>query len=52
CARPTALDAVGEGFATHVLRDLTAGAAEAPTDRALAELRDAGVVLSGKPAVG
>ncbi|TXS36093.1 isochorismatase family protein [Streptomyces sp. OR43] len=52
CVRATALDAVREGFATHVLLDLTAGVAEATTDRALAELRDAGVVLSGKPAVG
>ncbi|MFI6859451.1 isochorismatase family protein [Streptomyces sp. NPDC050421] len=52
CVRATALDAVREGFATHVLLDLTAGVAEATTDRALAELRDAGVVLSGKPVVG
>lgn len=51
CVRATALDAVREGFATHVLLDLTAGVAEATTDRALAELRDAGVVLSGKPVV-
>ncbi|MET7645781.1 isochorismatase family protein [Streptomyces sp. NPDC005426] len=51
CVRATALDAVREGFATHVLLDLTAGVAEASTDRALAELRDAGVVLSGKPAL-
>lgn len=52
CVRATALDAVREGFATHVLLDLTAGVAEATTDRALAELRAAGVVLSGKPVVG
>ncbi|MEE4490370.1 isochorismatase family protein [Streptomyces sp. BE230] len=51
CVRATALDAVREGFATHVLLDLTAGVAEATTDRALAELRAAGVVLSGKPVV-
>lgn len=51
CVRATALDAVREGFATHVLLDLTAGVAEATTERALAELRDAGVVLSGKPVV-
>lgn len=51
CVRATALDAVREGFATHVLLDLTAGVAEATTDRALAELRDAGVALSGKPVV-
>lgn len=52
CVRATALDAVREGFSTHVLLDLTAGVAEATTDRALAELRAAGVVLSGKPVVG
>lgn len=51
CVRATALDAVREGFATHVLLDLTAGVAEATTDRALAELREAGVALSGKPVV-
>ncbi|MFG3140590.1 isochorismatase family protein [Streptomyces sp. NPDC048211] len=51
CVRATALDAVREGFTTHVLLDLTAGVAEATTDRALVELRDAGVVLSGKPVV-
>ncbi|WNI24540.1 isochorismatase family protein [Streptomyces sp. ITFR-16] len=51
CVRATALDAVREGFATHVLLDLTAGVAETTTDRALAELRDAGVALSGKPVV-
>ncbi|WP_406096531.1 nicotinamidase [Streptomyces sp. NBC_01013] len=51
CVRATALDAVREGFATHVLLDLTAGVAEATTERALTELRDAGVVLSGKPVV-
>ncbi|MFD0025506.1 isochorismatase family protein [Streptomyces sp. NPDC058382] len=51
CVRATALDAVREGFATHVLLDLTAGVAEATTDRALAELKDAGVVLTGKPVV-
>ncbi|MFD8688412.1 isochorismatase family protein [Streptomyces sp. NPDC059651] len=51
CVRATALDAVREGFTTHVLLDLTAGVAEATTDRALVELRNAGVVLSGKPVV-
>ncbi|MCM2413849.1 isochorismatase family protein [Streptomyces sp. RKAG290] len=51
CVRATALDAVREGFATHVLLALTAGVAEATTDRALVELREAGVVLSGKPVV-
>ncbi|QNE77077.1 isochorismatase family protein [Streptomyces finlayi] len=51
CVRATALDAVREGFTTHVLLDLTAGVAEGTTGRALAELRAAGVELSGKPIV-
>ncbi|MER5359613.1 nicotinamidase [Streptomyces sp. NPDC002785] len=51
CVRATALDAVRAGFTTHVLLDLTAGVAEETTERALEELRRAGVKLSGKPAV-
>ncbi|WP_327423230.1 isochorismatase family protein [Streptomyces sp. NBC_01527] len=51
CVRATALDAVREGFTTHVLLDLTAGVAAATTGRALQELRAAGVELSGKPVV-
>ncbi|MCI3930971.1 isochorismatase family protein [Streptomyces sp. AN091965] len=51
CVRATALDAVREGFRTHVLLDLTAGVAEATTERALEELRAAGVELTGKPVV-
>jgi nicotinamidase/pyrazinamidase len=51
CVRATALDAVREGFTTTVLLDLTAGVAEATTERALEELRGAGVGLSGKPVV-
>ncbi|WP_351232932.1 nicotinamidase [Streptomyces sp. NPDC002133] len=51
CVRATALDAAREGFRTHVLLDLTAGVAEDTTDRALEELRAAGVELSGKPVV-
>ncbi|MFJ2584667.1 nicotinamidase [Streptomyces sp. NPDC087538] len=51
CVRATALDAVRAGFTTHVLLDLTAGVAEATTERALEELRRAGVKLSGKPVV-
>ncbi|WP_030680800.1 isochorismatase family protein [Streptomyces sp. NRRL B-1347] len=51
CVRATALDAAREGFRTHVLLDLTAGVAEATTDRALEELRAAGVELTGKPVV-
>ncbi len=51
CVRATALDAAREGFATHVLLDLTAGVAAETTERALAELRTAGAELSGKPVV-
>ncbi|MFG2597743.1 isochorismatase family protein [Streptomyces sp. NPDC048462] len=51
CVRATALDAVREGFTTHVLLDLTAGVTAATTERALAELREAGVALAGKPVV-
>ncbi|MFE2294453.1 isochorismatase family protein [Streptomyces sp. NPDC059452] len=51
CVRATALDAAREGFVTHVLLDLTAGVSPATTERALEELRTAGVKLSGKPVV-
>ena len=51
CVRATALDAAREGFATTVLLDLTAGVAPATTERALAELREAGVTLVGDPVV-
>ncbi|MBX9424984.1 MULTISPECIES: nicotinamidase [Streptomyces] len=51
CVRATALDAAREGFRTHVLLDLTAGVAKKTTDRALEELRTAGVELTGKPVV-
>ncbi|MFF5635097.1 isochorismatase family protein [Streptomyces sp. NPDC012825] len=51
CVRATALDAAREGFRTHVLLDLTAGVAEATTERALEELRAACVELTGKPVV-
>ncbi|HTY71841.1 MAG TPA: nicotinamidase [Actinomycetes bacterium] len=49
CVRATALDAVHDGFRTRVLLDLTAGVARATTDAALAELRAAGVELTGEP---
>jgi nicotinamidase/pyrazinamidase len=48
CVRATALDAVGAGFATRVLLDLTAGVAEATTEAALEQLRGAGVDLVGE----
>ncbi|WP_335940926.1 isochorismatase family protein [Streptomyces sp. PTD5-9] len=51
CVRATALDAAREGFRTRVLLDLTAGVAAETTDRALEELRAAGVELSGTPVV-
>ncbi|MEU2269921.1 isochorismatase family protein [Streptomyces olindensis] len=51
CVRATALDAAKEGFRTHVLLDLTAGVAQETTERALEELREAGVELAGKPVV-
>jgi nicotinamidase/pyrazinamidase len=51
CVRATALDAAAEGFATTVLLDLTAGVARETTDRALNELREAGVSLTGTPTV-
>jgi nicotinamidase/pyrazinamidase len=47
CVRATALDAVGNGFATRVLLDLTAGVSEASTEAALEQLRAAGVELEG-----
>ena len=51
CVRATALDAVKEGFDTTVLLDLTAGVGPETTERALAELREAGVRLEGAPVV-
>ncbi len=47
CVRATALDAVGNGFATRVLLHLTAGVAEGSTEAALDQLRTAGVELEG-----
>ncbi|MFD7322719.1 isochorismatase family protein [Streptomyces sp. NPDC059875] len=51
CVRATALDAAREGFRTQVLLDLTAGVAKPTTERALEELKAAGVELTGKPVV-
>jgi nicotinamidase/pyrazinamidase len=48
CVRATALDAVGEGFATRVLLPLTAGVTEGTTEAALEQLRAAGVELEGQ----
>ncbi|MFI1579855.1 isochorismatase family protein [Embleya sp. NPDC020630] len=52
CVRATALDAVGEGFATRVLLSLTAGVGPSSTATALAQLRGAGVELVGEPVAG
>ncbi|MFJ7152684.1 nicotinamidase [Streptomyces sp. NPDC100445] len=49
CVRATALDAGREGFRTRVLLDLTAGVAAGTTERALADLREAGIELTGAP---
>ncbi|MGH3310774.1 MAG: isochorismatase family protein [Streptomyces sp.] len=49
CVRATALDAVAEGFRTRVLLDLTAGVAAPTTERALKQLSEAGVELTGAP---
>ncbi|MFE9332428.1 isochorismatase family protein [Streptomyces sp. NPDC006925] len=51
CVRETALDAARAGFRTQVLLDLTAGVAEETVQRALYELREGGVELTGKPVV-
>ncbi|MQS06365.1 isochorismatase family protein [Streptomyces alkaliphilus] len=51
CVRATALDAAREGFRTRVLLDLTAGVAPHTVERALEEMREAGVELSGTPPV-
>jgi nicotinamidase/pyrazinamidase len=47
CVRATALDAVGNGFATRVLLPLTAGVTDGTTDAAIEEMRGAGVELQG-----
>ena len=47
CVRATALDAVGNGFATRVLLHLTAGVTDGTTDAAIEELKGAGVGLEG-----
>ncbi|MFG2225496.1 isochorismatase family protein [Streptomyces sp. NPDC048644] len=51
CVRATALDALRAGLRTRVLLDLTAGVSPHTTERTLAELREAGAELSGKPVV-
>jgi nicotinamidase/pyrazinamidase len=46
CVRATALDAAAAGFTTTVLLDLCAGVAPETTERALEQLRTAGVTLA------
>ena len=47
CVRATALDAASNGFTTRVLLELCAGVAPDSTERALAEMRQAGIDLVG-----
>jgi len=47
CVRAASLDAASAGFATRVLLDFTAGVAPATTQRAVTDLRRAGVLLLG-----
>ena len=46
CVRATALDAVTNGFSTRLLIDLCAGVAPETTEKALAEMRQAGVSVA------
>ncbi|ASO18833.1 isochorismatase family protein [Actinoalloteichus hoggarensis] len=50
CVRATALDAHDEGLHTTVLLDLTAGVSSTSVQRAVEQLRGAGVGLVGTPA--
>lgn len=51
CVRATALDARGAGLATRVLLGMTAGVAAGTTSRAVTEMGDAGIELTGEPIV-
>ncbi|MDN3351709.1 isochorismatase family protein [Actinomadura sp. DC4] len=51
CVRATALDARGAGLATRVLLTMTAGVAPGTTERAVTEMSDAGIELTGEPVV-
>ena len=48
CVRATTLDAVSEGFNVTVLTRLCAGVAPDSTERALAEMREAGATLTDR----
>jgi nicotinamidase/pyrazinamidase len=52
CVRATALDAVRNGFTTRVLLDLTASVAQPSMDKALTQMAEAGVTLTGTPRLG
>ena len=45
CVRATALDAVGNGFATTLLTQLCAGVAPETTETAMADMREAGISI-------
>ncbi|MEU5538389.1 isochorismatase family protein [Streptomyces sp. NPDC020362] len=51
CVKATALDGAKAGFAVRVLLDYTAGVAADTTEKAIDELRGAGVALTGEPVV-
>ena len=51
CVCATALDAAAAGFATTVLLELTAGVAQATTERALQQFQEAAVATTGTPIV-
>jgi nicotinamidase/pyrazinamidase len=46
CVLATATDAVNAGFAARVLLDLTAGVAQESTDKAVEDMRAAGVEIA------
>lgn len=51
CVRATALDGATAGFSVRVLLDLTAGVSRETIDKALADMRTAGVSFTGTPRV-
>ncbi|MEU8758792.1 isochorismatase family protein [Streptomyces sp. NPDC048659] len=51
CVKATALGGVRAGFDVRVLLDYTSGVAHDTTARALGEMREAGVELTGEPVV-
>ncbi|HEY8479530.1 MAG TPA: isochorismatase family protein [Spirillospora sp.] len=51
CVRATAVDASRAGLRTRVLLDLTAGVSKPTVDKALEELKQEGVELTGAPVV-